>query len=319
MAAGSKWGDLVLKSQHSARHAQTLAAGLMLVLSTCGVWAQPPAEPKGNFLSSLKQAFRQDYDHEVVRGHFEVGSAPDVHRYYCLVDPKTGKSESNGVGGKPFVRPDGMTGIKEAAVSFYSCADAERQGILVTIGYALNGVTARITPPQPVPAKPAAPTSLPAEAPAQNVPAVPQAEMSAAKETPVEREVLAAFTHFIAADNAHDGVTVSESLLDSKDLVWAGIDGRAIWGHQEVLAALQRQSQGTWRLEPPSTEPRIASISAGVAVLIAPMVLTQGSSTSNASSSAVRWAGVFVKTRSGWRITSVFISPSVHDGGAASH
>jgi hypothetical protein len=99
----------------------------------------------------LKQAINQDFDHEVVRGHFDVGSPPDVHRYYCLVEPKTGKREANGVAGQPFVRPDTMTGIKSAAVSFYSCANAEQQGSLVTEGYVLStsGIAAN-TPAAPV-------------------------------------------------------------------------------------------------------------------------------------------------------------------------
>jgi hypothetical protein len=105
---------------------------------------------KGTFFSSLKQAFKQDLDREVVRGHFDVGSPPDAHRYYCLVDPKTGKSETNGVGGQPVLRHDGMTGIKEGAVSFYSCLNAEEQGILVTTGYVLNaGIGAMIAPVPP--------------------------------------------------------------------------------------------------------------------------------------------------------------------------
>src|SRR5882672_10417581 len=94
--------------------------------------------PRENFFSSLKQAFKQDLDREVVRGHFDVGSPPDTHRYYCLVDAKTGKSEANGVAGEPVLRPDGMTGIKAGAVSFYSCATVEQQGILVTTGYTLS-------------------------------------------------------------------------------------------------------------------------------------------------------------------------------------
>jgi hypothetical protein len=104
----------------------------------------PPAAgdvpvPRENFLSSLKQAFKQDFDHEVVRGHFDVGTPPDVHRYYCLVDAKTGRRQPNGVSGALAPRPDGMTGIKDAAVSLYSCSSSEQQGSLVTSGYELRG------------------------------------------------------------------------------------------------------------------------------------------------------------------------------------
>ena len=115
------------------------------------------AVPQGSFFSSLKQAFKQDFDREVVRGHFDVGSPPDTHRYYCLVDAKTGKREPSGVSGQPVARADGMTGIKASAVSLYACASAEQQGILVTNGYMLSAVAGGMITP-------AAPAQSPAEA-----------------------------------------------------------------------------------------------------------------------------------------------------------
>ena len=109
------------------------------MFAASGALGDPLAEtPTGSFLSSLKQAINKDFDREVVKGHFDVGTAPDSHRYFCLVDAKTGKGETNGVAGQLFVRPDGMTGIKGGAVSFYSCANAEQRGILVTNGYVLS-------------------------------------------------------------------------------------------------------------------------------------------------------------------------------------
>jgi hypothetical protein len=120
--------------------------------------------PQESIFSSLKQAFKQDFDREVVRGHFDVGSSPDAHRYYCLVDAKTGKSQPNGVPGQLVSRPDGMTGIKATAVSVYTCAGAEEQGLLVTTGYVLSGAAARTTAP-------ASPTQRPAAIPAPAAPA----------------------------------------------------------------------------------------------------------------------------------------------------
>jgi len=109
-----------------------------------------PSVPQESFFSSLQQAFKQDFDHEVVRGHFDVGSPPDAHRYYCLVDAKTGKRQPNGVAGQPVLRADGMTGIKASAVSLYGCVSAEQQGILVTTGYVLSaGAGGTIAPPPP--------------------------------------------------------------------------------------------------------------------------------------------------------------------------
>jgi hypothetical protein len=126
--------------------------------------AQPPA-PQESFFSSLKQAFRQDFDREVVRGHFDVGSPPDVHRYYCLVDAKTGKREPSGVAGEPVPRADGMTGIKGSAVSLYSCLSAEQQGTLVTDGYVLIAAAAGNSAPAPAVQKQSRAPALPEVSP----------------------------------------------------------------------------------------------------------------------------------------------------------
>lgn len=154
------------------RYSRACAVSLLAFWGGCGgTWAEPPAGPDsgvapgsspgeaqgsdvkgGGFLSTLKQAFKQDVDREVVRGHFDTGSPPNTHRFYCLVDPRTGKSETNAVAGEPVLRPDGMTGIKGAAVSPLSCADAEQKGILVTSGYTVKGsARSSSSPPAPAP------------------------------------------------------------------------------------------------------------------------------------------------------------------------
>lgn len=268
--------------------------------ATSGAPASPSAgdaqrsDPKGSFLSSLKQAFRQDFDHEVVRGHFDVGSPPDAHRYYCLIDPKTGKRETNGVAGEPVQRPDGMMGIKGAAVSFYSCADAEQKGILVTTGYVLSGsVSTRIMPAPPPP--------------------IQKPSAAAATVTPVDgdtqTQIMAVYSRFIAGQNDHDRAAVSEVLLDSKDFVWAQYSGNSIWGHKEAMEAFEDEWKGIWKLDPQLKELRIASALPGVAVLITPLLFTEGKPGENSSTVPTRWAGVFVKTKSGWRIASIFITP----------
>jgi hypothetical protein len=125
----------------------------------------PTSLPQQSFFSSLKQAFNKDFDHEVVRGHFDLGSPPNARRYYCLVDAKTGKREPNGVLGQPFLVAGGMTGIKGGSVSLYSCDTAEKQGVLVTTGYVLSvGAGGMIAPPsqaQTQMAAPALPDVLP--------------------------------------------------------------------------------------------------------------------------------------------------------------
>jgi hypothetical protein len=93
--------------------------------------------PQDGLFSSITQNLRES-EQEVVRGHFDLGEPPNVRRYYCLVNPKNGRREPNGVAGTPVLRPDGMTGIKIEAVSLYTCAKAEQKGFLVSTGYVLN-------------------------------------------------------------------------------------------------------------------------------------------------------------------------------------
>jgi hypothetical protein len=117
----------------------------------------PAYLPQDGFFSSLKQAAKQGYDHEVVRGHFDLGAPPNVHRYYCLLDARTGEKEPNGVLGETVSLADGKTGIKNSSVSMYTCANAERHGMLVTAGYGVETSPAHAT---------AAPVELPREEPA---------------------------------------------------------------------------------------------------------------------------------------------------------
>src|SRR5690348_10204718 len=133
----------MVKSLRIPRHSPALVVGLLLLAGQSAVPADPPAAQagaasssqsasQGGFLSSLKQAFSQNADREVVCAHFDLSSPPDTHRFYCLVDPKTGKRAPNGVAGEPFLRHDGMTGLKSPAISPVPCSDAEQRGILVT-------------------------------------------------------------------------------------------------------------------------------------------------------------------------------------------
>ncbi len=170
------------------RPSGTLLCGVLLMGGAAA--ADPPgsaaagaagsaADTHGGFFSSLKQAFSQNLDREVVWAHFDVGTPPDTHRFYCLIDPKTGKREPNGVAGEPFLRRDGMTGLKAPAISPVSCADAEHKGILSTSPYTVKGsaataaiaptavpATAAVPAAAPVVAAPPPPASAPSLAPA---------------------------------------------------------------------------------------------------------------------------------------------------------
>ncbi len=164
--------------------------------------------------------------------------------------------------------------------------------MLVTAGYLLSGSgSSKMTPASPArKSSGAAAAAVPAGGPAQ-------------------MEVMAVYTRFIAGQNAHDRAVVSEVLLDSKDFVWAQYGGNSIWGYKEAMEAFEEAWRGSWKFDPQMEELRIASVSPGVAVLITPLLFTAGDPGKIPSTIPIRWGGVFVKTKSGWRISSIFITP----------
>jgi hypothetical protein len=138
--------------------------------------------PQDGIFSSIKQNLRETGG-EVVRGHFDVGEPPNVHRYYCLVDPKSGRREPNGVLGDPVKRPDGMTRINGHEVSMYTCARAEQKGYLVTDGYVVPA-KARAAPPAS-----AAPPTVAASAPPVPPPAAAPPALAAPPPVPLPPQV----------------------------------------------------------------------------------------------------------------------------------
>jgi len=336
----------VSSSKQLARFVPIAVSGLLLLAVPGGATqADPPAsgateppdnqvaESKDGFLSSLRQAFAQDLDKEVVRGHFEVGSGSKRQRYYCLVDPKKGKREANGVSGEPYRRRDGMTGLRNGAVTPLSCADAEQKGLLVTDGYlVLGNAGTAAAPPSPAvpalsppaetapaaaPAAPAtaplpaaappttAPAPLPAPAPQTSAPApLPAPAVAAAAAAGLQVDVMAVFKRFIDAANAHDRSAVAAVLLDSKDFMLAPPRGDAVWGTRPSLDLLAQGWKGSWKLDPQLSEARVASVAAEEALLVTPLLLTEGPTTV-----PVRWSGVFIRTHSGWRIAAIFVTP----------
>lgn len=160
--------------------------GSMLVLlpgaGDAGASDEPKTLPQDGLFSSIKQSLREG-DQEIVRGHFDLGASPNVHRYYCLMDPKTHRREPNGVLGDPILRPDGMTGIKSSAVSLYRCEKAEQQGMLVTAGYVTparaGASSSAASAAGQMTAPPAATATPSAAAVAAAMPVAPRAQTSA--------------------------------------------------------------------------------------------------------------------------------------------
>jgi len=202
-----------------------------------GASAGPPAT-QGGFFSSLKQALSQDVDRAVVWGHFDVGSPPNTHRFYCLLDPKTGKRLPNGVAGEPFLRRDGTTGLKTPAVSPASCAEAEQEGILVSAGYAVEAPanvgsttpSARKPAAAAAPAASALPTASAAAAPSA-VPAVsaaPARSPASAMSIDAQANADRAYIRQAETEWAQSTTTRDASFLErilSDDFIGVGVDG----------------------------------------------------------------------------------------------
>jgi ketosteroid isomerase-like protein len=333
------------------RYSCGLAAALLAWSGATGTWADPPpgtqgaaaagsatggaqvSEVKGGFFSTLTQAFKVDFDRDVVRGHFDTGTPPGTHRYYCLVDPRSGKKAPNAVSGQPTPRRSGMTGITGGAVTPLSCEDAEQKGLLVTAGYTVGGgaSSANVSAGSPGVAPggvnvgaagPAAGSATPASAASAPRPLsatgsadspLPKPAAAAVAGAPVDgalqSEVMAVYSRFIAAQNAHDRAAVSQVLLESNDFVWVQDGGTSVWGYKAALAAFEQEWKGTWKLDPQLKQVRIASPAPDVALLVTPLVFTAGNPGQSAATIPVRWGGVFVRTKSGWRISSIFITP----------
>jgi len=322
------------------RRSPAVAAGLVMLSGAVGTsQADPPgaaasapvadqgqiAEIKGGFMSAFSQGFKEDFDREVVRGHFDVRSSSNTLRYYCLFDPKKARNTPNAVSGDLVTRRDGMTGIKGAAVTPLSCADAEQKGFLITAAYVVKGAPATAAAPAPpappaaAPAAAAATVAAAAPAPAAGAPppamppltappAVAPAAAAPAEES-VRNEVMAVFERFIAAQNAHDRSGVAATLLESKDFVWAQYAGNSVWGYTQALDAFEHDWKGIWRLDPQLSEARVTNPAPDAAMLITPLLFTEAAPGATPSMVPIRWGGVFVRTRSGWRIASILITP----------
>ena len=262
--------------------------------------ADEPPPPKGNFMSSLKQSFQQNYDSEVVRGHFDLGIAPDTHRYYCLIDPKNGKAEANGVVGTPKKRGDGMTGIQGAAVSFYNCADAEAKGLLMSADY-------QVTLAPGVHAK-AALALAPVTAPSPPAPAGILPIASVADERTIASNTgdpMTTLVSFISVYNSGDGASLASLLGESADFAWVQPDGRVVLGHRAALEALQSSRASGSQLLLESQEGHPLMPAPKTVILITKLRLTQAGS----SPRTIHCSSVFVQTAKGWRIASLFMTP----------
>jgi hypothetical protein len=139
--------------------------------------------------------------------------------------------------------------------------------------------------------------------------AVPNSVAEVSTDSALQAQVKAAFARFVAGQNSHDPSVVSGVLVHSSGFVWAQYGGQSIWGFDQAMAAWKRNWNDSWKLDPQLEELRITRVAPGVALLITPLLLSSADPGEQASTDPVRWGGIFVKTASGWRIASIFITP----------
>jgi Domain of unknown function (DUF4440) len=281
---------------------KTTTRALLVALIGGVACADDTPAPTSNFLSSLKQSFTEDYAREVVRGHFDVGAPPNAHRYYCLIDPKTGKAAENGIAGTLVPRRDGTRGIEGASVSFYSCVDAESKGLLVTSEYRVN---AQIRGPIPAPAPAPAPAAAPAPAPSLAAAPMPGVAPDLRPLKSAATDPMTTLQTFIEAYNQGDAEVFTSLLADSGDFAWVQPDGRTAWGRAAAVQALQasRSDGSQWQLEPEGMH--TLSLTPKTAILITKLQMTRAGKDPR----MIRCSSVIVPTPKGWRIVSLFMTP----------
>jgi ketosteroid isomerase-like protein len=211
----------------------------------------PKSLPEGSMFSSVQQSFKETPDLQLVRGHFDLGSPPNVRRYYCLVNIKTGNKGRNGVVGELVPHADGTTGIKNIAVSLYSCADAQQQGMLVTTGYVWSGsANDTIAPARQAQTPAQSPTPPPVASADKRETAAPSVDASgwAARaviwETAFNADSLEAVVALYAADGCR--MPPNAPIAQGSDAILASLQSAKDHGAAKVrIAVTSAESSGT--------------------------------------------------------------------------
>jgi ketosteroid isomerase-like protein len=124
-----------------------------------------------------------------------------------------------------------------------------------------------------------------------------------------EDEVRATFERFVAAQNAHDIKAVETLLLASPDFLWI-TRGSPVWGHDPALKRFSALYEGTWRLEPDSSGPKIIMIGAEVAQIYVPIIFMIGAPGQSPQPTRFLMNQVLVKTPGGWKVSSILPIPA---------
>ncbi len=122
------------------------------------------------------------------------------------------------------------------------------------------------------------------------------------------REVRAAFSRFVTAQNAHDLKAVGDLLSDSPDLLWI-TRGTAVWGRAEALKRFEILYRGTWHLTPDDKEFRIVLARPDVVEIFVPILFSIGAAGQAAQETRFLMNQTWVHGEGGWKLASILPIP----------
>lgn len=127
-------------------------------------------------------------------------------------------------------------------------------------------------------------------------------------------EIRALFLRQAAAESAHDihgmETILAQSPPGQADSVNFVARAYRFWGREAVLEHFRTVFKGIWRFEPEVEEIKVLPISADVAHIFAPTLITAGSTEGDQKTYRFLVNEFAARTADGWRITSIVPVPT---------
>ena len=112
-------------------------------------------------------------------------------------------------------------------------------------------------------------------------------------------EIRAAFTKFVAAQNAHDLNAVGELLSDSPDFLWIA-PGHIVRGRDAALHRFRELFQSAWHVDPDWSTFQVMMLDVSTAE-----IFVRVSTASGAPARSARMNQILVHAARGWRVLSI--------------
>ena len=117
-------------------------------------------------------------------------------------------------------------------------------------------------------------------------------------------EIRAAFSKFVAAQNAHDLKALGELLSDSPNFLWV-TRGNVVRGRKAALERYAGLFKGAWRLDPDWSTLEIMMLDVSTAQIFVRMVITNDAVGQPVPSGPTLVNQILVMTSSGWRVLGI--------------